>query len=411
MPEQDEQIPNSDSSGDEGPHRIEYTHVKLLVLNEKTAEPVPGATVEFIPLDQDGDKSATTETAYEEDYRGMAEFKLAPRVNLGELRVSHEKYSTRREKLNIEDGETQVAVNLSLETGKVQLDTDDAFIGSLKSRLYPSDHPLREMNQTNVSTTLPKEGMKELEAIPGRYVISVDDPDVTPDLKSEWIVFTVSQGETTTVTFELDIDTQIPEVEKKELESLRESIETLRSKNNVDTAVQYYFSTVTAEGVRAFEEAVSAGTVPVGNNMPPEKSQSALLKALLRSHAAVESVLTGKRAVDLFTACNDMQEVQVGWDGSVDINRLSYWLSQDLSWVQSEFEEAKDATSTTISQEAPNLAEVGPLSDLVDEFEPPAESDEIEYTTQAYILTLYLEAIEQLLNQPELRARFNRTTY
>ncbi|MDT3437882.1 hypothetical protein [Haloarcula sp. 1CSR25-25] len=408
MPDQGQQISDS-KSADNAAHAIDFSHINVLVVDEETTNPVPGAEVTFTPLDSEDDAEATAATAETEEFQGVVEFKLAPRVRTGKITVSHDPYKTVNEKLDIQDGETEALVELELGTGTAHLGCDDVFLGSLSTTLSPADEFLEERHETDADVTIPAEGLTELELTSGSYTVAIDDPELEQYFESFSIEFTVTEEEATSVTFELDTEYQLSADQETQLDSLRDSITTLRSTINVDTAVQYYLSSVTMEAIREFESCISEGTVPLGSDVSPEKAQSAMLHAIHRSHLLLEMVLKGKQAVDLFTACNEKVDLQIEWNGEVDVEAWSHWLCQDTSWAEDELQEAKEETSDIISEEASDLAEVGPLYELLDKFELPADAEEIEYISQAYILTCYLEAVARLFDYPDLKDRFDET--
>ncbi|RLM94316.1 hypothetical protein [Haloarcula sp. Atlit-7R] len=414
MSNQEQHISHPDSS-DDNSHTIEFTHVKVLVIDEQTGNPVPEAEVKFSPLDSESDSAATAKTAKHEQHRGMVEFKLAPRVKTGGITVSHDRYATTREKLDIQDGETETAIELEIGTGIAHLGCDGNFIDSLSYTITPDDEFLQERYGTDIesSETLPDDGIAEIELVAGDYIVEIEDTDPASYFKSSQIEFTVPTGETTSVNFEMDVASHLSADQETQIDNLRDSISSLRSKNRVDTAIQHYLSSVTEEAVDEVERCISGGATPVGTTVSPEEAQSALLQAINQAHVTLETILKGKRAVDLFTACNDKVDIQIDWNGSFDTQSWYYWLCHDRSWAQSEFREVKRETYERVTDESAELAEAGPLLDLIDEWELPADSDvdDIEYITHGYVLTQYLDAVAEMLNYPDLKKRFDETTY
>jgi hypothetical protein len=143
----------------------------------------------------------------------------------------------------------------------------------------------------------------------------------------------------------------------------------------------------------------------------PDAVTDATLEAAADTTESIARAMSSKRNRDLFTACADMSEVRVNWDGAFELEQLVQRLNKDSLDLRHMFAQQADDVSERIDAERGSLSEIAPAREMLEQIDLPKSGEQLDRIVGTHVAVLMLHAIDDLFDQPQLRDRLSRTVF
>ena len=372
--------------------------------------PIAGAKITAEVTDNSQKQSYRGQT----NQRGQWRQQVPLSVSEVDITADHDQYEKTTQTVAVGEGQAQVDIQMR------------QLIGEIHATITIGDEPV---------STVPIIAIREetgnkavLDPDTNGSVIFKNTPvgsyTVKPDLSEYDNAFTESKreirvidGETEQIELPVSFDYRLPSELSNRRRQLERRVDEIGSIERRDSAIPLYYASVLAKALRAVERIPSSGyeLLMAGGDARPDAVAESLLDAIETSADTVESVMTSKRNVDLFSACSNMAEVSVTWRGSVDISRITSLAREDIGQQRSVVNEQIGEVDEAVSSAVGDVAEVAPAREMVESVTTMVRdqntTDQVESAAFVAVAEALLNAVEELFEHDPLRERMERTVY
>jgi|GEM_PF-2424786 len=372
--------------------------------------PIAGAKITAEVTDNSQKQSYRGQT----DQRGQWRQQVPLSVSEVDITADHDQYEKTTQTVAVGEGQAQLDIQMR------------QLIGEIHATITIGDEPV---------STVPIIAIREetgnkavLDPDTNGSVVFKNTPvgsyTVKPDLSEYDDAFTESKreirvidGETEQIELPISFDYRLPSELSNRRRQLERRVDEIGSIERRDSAIPLYYASVLAKALRAVERIPSSGyeLLMAGGNARPDAVAESLLDAIETSADTVESVMTSKRNVDLFSACSNMAEVSVTWRGSVDISRITSLAREDIGQQRSVVNEQIGEVDEAVSSAVGDVAEVAPAREMVESVTTMVRdqntTDQVESAAFVAVAEALLNAVEELFEHDPLRERMERTVY
>lgn len=390
--------------------RLEFEpyDVTVTVVDAETNDALSNATVELSDKGQSGQKQT--------DQRGRSSFEVSLHADSVEVTVEAPNYVSQRRSVS-PDEETELTVPLEPLTGAIEatvlLDGDRPENVPVTVRPSDSQTVGRERTvRTDANGTVTVTDLRV-----GEYELAADLPQGADSFRTSPVTTRVEDGRTTRERLRIEYGFSLSRQHRQRLDAIRDDIDSIETVARRDTVIPGFYASVVREYLALVESLESSGVRLFTHQQNPTAVADAMLDAAETAIRVVDEVMTSKRNVDLFTACSDLPDQQVAWNGSFALGEL--FDLTDTSTPKSDhlnrFDTRKREVEKRIDAERGDLAEVSPAQEMVTElataFREERPSDALGSAALVVLTTALLDAVERLFERELLRERMTQTVF
>ena len=385
---------------------IELPDVSIQV-EDPTFGPIHNASVR---MDTDGDS-----TAKRTGQNGEAvTFEPPADADSVSITVTHDRYHDTVEEYRLSGGGVEETITLEPKKGTLHLvsQIDGTPVGGLECDLAPNDEYLEQLYNSGTRVTTEANGEWEEAILVGRYRATLQLPPDLGDLfETSAKTFVVSQGGSNEVRLEASFTWDLSDQQRSRIQRIRTDLADITAKSGIDTAIPQYYVSVIEMVLDAVEQFPSQGQYFAEVDVHPDAVTDATLDAAADATQTIAEAMSSKRNRDLFTACSDMADATVRWDGTFDLATLVDRLNQDSMDLRRTFAQEADNVSDRIDAERGSLSEIAPAREMLEYVELPESGDQVDRIVATHVAILLLSAIDDLFDHPPLRDRLSRTVF
>lgn len=352
------------------------------------------------------------------DDDGKADFDVPHEVRSVELTADHEKYESDATELSLSNGQTEASFTIQRRTGTLQLTAtvDGTAAEGVPVGIVPRDESVREIEERSSERTTGTDGAATFEdLVVGRYEVRMAIPSNERAFSVQSKRVQIDDGRTTRETINATFEYSLDRDDRDRIASIRRAVESLASATGRDVAIPRYYGTVVTTLLEAVERVSQEGERFVTTDQNPQEIVTALLDTAEEAVKIVEGSMTTKRNTDLFGACVDMQDAQVGWQGDFDAGELFDLLEQDRTAQRQSILQRLRAVDDRIDAERSDLAMVAPARELWEEIQSMITAergdDPVRSAAVVFVAAGLLDAIDELFEHDRLRSRLERTVF
>ena len=387
---------------------IPLPDVSVSVRDPTRDRPIPEASVRMVT---DG-KTETKRTGAD----GGAAFDPPLDADSVTLTVGHEKYEETTVERTLGDRGVNETVELRPRTGRLEVLSriDGVKVGEMDISIRPDEPALKQIygEGATIETATDENGsFTRDDFIIGRYRVGLNLPErVDGYFRTSDAQASVRQtGET--VTLEARFTWNLSGGQRDRIRQIRSDIDNVSSKSGIDTAIPQYYASVVETVLDAVESFPEQGHHFAELDAHPDEVTEATLDAAADTVGTISEAMSTKRNLDLFTACADMTDVSVRWEGMFDIALLIDRLQDDPMAARQSFAERADQVSQRIDTERSDLSEIAPARELLKRIETDDSKRTVDGVVSIHVAILLLDAIEDLFEHRKLRERLSRTVF
>jgi hypothetical protein len=343
---------------------------------------------------------------------------LSPRARRANVTVDHDRYDSTSEEITLQRGETQqVTLTLAPKTGTITptVLVDGKPASGVRVESKAIDQRTRQYQRHPITGMTDERGQSTLQnCIVGEY-----DVTAAVDESGRFTVptsrITVESGSTSKVKLELSFDFQLSGQQRERIERMNERLSNLTSVTGRDTAIPEYYGSVVQELLEMIQRTPKLGHLFVTSELDPVRLVDALLDQAGTVVEQIATAMSSKRNTDLFTASRDLPAYGGGWSGQFDPDRLIELWGRDPTEARRLIVDRLDDIEERIRTEQTELASVAPAREPWELAREHVGKEHVENavraTAMAFVYEGYLDAIERLFDDPELRERLERTVF
>lgn len=250
------------------------------------------------------------------------------------------------------------------------------------------------IGQYDLDVTLPVES--------NAFTVSVDDA-------------TIRDGQTEQCSASVQFNYSLRRQDKTRIRELREELNDIARSSRRDDVIPNYYASVLHEVLDGVERIPRTGYPFLQYNQDPDAVVNALIVAVEDATTVLSDVLSSQRNVNLFSACSDLPDATVEWEGNVDIQLVLQQASQGIGQQRADVGDRFEAVDDRITTELRDLAEVSPAREMWDGVREMVRGqsglDELEVAASIFVARQLLDAIESLFERQALRRRLEQTVY
>lgn len=380
---------------------IDSPGISLLIKDKRNGQPIQDVSVRV-----DGDDETMIEQT---DQNGRVTFDPPVGVDAVTVTALHDKYEDLTDQFNLQR-DIQKTLQLSRRTGSVRFVTqiDGKQTGNVRFSVSPDEPQLEQLIGTSGSkATTDSSGERVEDLIVGTYRVALALPD---RFESEEQQIAVQSG-TKTVTLDSSFTWELSEEQEDKIAEIRSDIQDVTGKSGIDTSITRYYCSVIEEVLDAVKTFPEQGHHFAAMDVDPNTIADATLTAAEETVGTISDAMSTKRNLDLFTACADMADANVQWNGTFEIERLSELLQDELIEVRRTFAQRTDEVSDRIDTERGDLSEVSPVREMLERVDIDDTASDTDNITRIYVTLLLLDAIEALFDHPKLKKRLSQTVF
>ena len=265
--------------------------------------------------------------------------------------------------------------------------------------------------------TVGPDGRREVQNLPsGEYKVSahpqIDGVETTAAVER----VSIRDDETTDVTLSIGITHSMPETHRNRLGDLRNRVEALATATDRDTAIPRYYGTVLTSVLDIVETVASSPERVVEAGVSPDTMVEALLEATKAGIAAVETAMSKRRNVQLFTTVASMPDADVAWSGEATLEALLERVGEGADHGRRAIRDRLDEVDSFLNERWSEVAETGPARKVHEQIEELAREtggidDELAVVARVYVGIRLLDAVAELFEHEPLRERLDSITY
>ena len=384
---------------------IELPEVSLTVRDSDQDAPVPDASVR---LDGDG-QTLTKQT----DSAGSVSFDPPSGAERVTITTVHDRYHESVSEFAL-DGSVTETIDLDAKTGTLALVTsiDGTRTGGMDITIAPADDYLNKLYSSDENVTSEPDGTYQSSVTVGRYRAEIDPPASIEGLyRSSEVTFEVTEGDRTEIEMDAAFTWELSQAHRDRISQIRRDMEQITGKSGIDLAIPNYYASVIETVLDAVEAFPEQGDQFVSVEAHPDEITDAALDAADAAVDTVADAMSTKRNRDLFTACADMPDAAVRWQGSFDLPALVERLDGDQMAVRRSYAARADSVSERIDSERGTVSETAPARSMLDEVEIESRGDHVEEVVATHVAIMLLDAVDELFDHPELTERLSRTVF
>ena len=393
--------------------RFDGQQVAVKTIDQSSSQdpnPIAGVDITAEVIDDSQKQSYRGQT----DQRGQWRQQVPLSASEIEITADHNRYEKTTRTIAIGNGRAQTTIQMRQLVGEIHA---TVTIGDESVSAVPII-AIREETGDKAVLDPDASGSAVFKNAPiGSYTVK-------PDLSAYDEAFTeskqeirVTDGDTERIELPISFDYRLPSGLSNRRRQLERRIDEIGSIERRDSAIPLYYASVLMEALRAVERLPSSGyqLLMAGGDVRPDAVAESLLDAIEMSADTVESVMTSKRNVDLFSACSNMTEVSITWRGSVDISRITSLAREDIGQQRSVVNEQIGEVDETVSSAVGEVAEVAPAREMVESvttmIRDQNTADQVESAAFVVVAEALLDAVGELFEHDPLRERMEQTVY
>ncbi|WP_324664315.1 hypothetical protein [Haloarcula sediminis] len=385
---------------------IDLPEVSLTVRDPDRDAPIPNASVRL-----DGDGQTLTKKT---DSDGAVSFDPPSGAERVTITTVHDRYHESVSEFAL-DGSVTETIALDAKTGTLSFVTsiDGTRTGGMDITISPADDHLNKLYGSDVNVTSEPDGTHRSSSIPvGRYRAAIDPPASTEGLyRSSEVTFEVTEGDRTEVEMDAAFTWELSRAHRDRISQIRRDMDQITGKSGIDLAIPNYYASVIETVLDAVEAFPEQGDQLISAEAHPDEITEATLEAAGAAVETVADAMSTKRNRDLFTACADMPDATVRWQGGFDLPALVERLNEDQMAVRRSYAARADSVSDRIDAERGAVSETAPARSMLDEVGIESRGDHVDEVVATHVAIMLLDAVDELFDHPELTERLSRTVF
>lgn len=377
----------------------------LRVVDAETDRPVPNASVSS----SEGELGAS-----ETDAEGRVALDLPYGVDRATVRATRDRY---RETERTVTAGSSASLPLDAETGTLGADVtvDGRPLPGVPVAVTPVD-PLPSRSGGERTEVTDEDGGVAFAALPvGEYRVTTAMPGNERHFDVAEATGRVTDGGTARVRLQTSFTYALSNRSTGRIADVNQTIDDFAEAENHDTAIARYYGSVVRSALETVRAVPASGVTFAAVEADPDEVVSALLDAAEEATSIVRLSMTTKRNVDLFEVCRDLPDEYVEWDGTGDVDDLAWWLERDRVEHRQRLAERLEEVHDRIGEERDAVATIDPALELWEQVRDAVRDDQregaVESAAFGFVAVGLLDAIERLFDEPNLKARLERTVF
>lgn len=376
----------------------------VTVTDADTGDTIDGATVELSYQNKSGQKSTEG---------GDCDFEVSLHAKSVGVTVDAPKYRSKQRQIS-PSSDTDLTVSLDPQRGTLEgrVSLDGEKPADVPVVVTPRDARSAETEREAKTDATGAISVPDLRV--GEYELRVDLPPGADCFDTRPVTARVRDSQTTSERLAIDFDFSLGSAHRRRLDDIRQDLDGIGSVARRDTVIPRFYASVVEAYLDQVQELESAGIALLEHNRDPATTADAMLDAAEAATRTIDDVMSSKRNVDLFTACSDLPDQSVAWNGQFDLEDL-FDLAAIPEWKGphlGQFDDRKTEVERTIDAERGDLAEVSPAQEMISGLEEMSMQERTDPLRSAAYLVLMeglLDAVERLFERSTLRERMTQT--
>lgn len=389
---------------------IDLPDVQVRLQDSSQETPIPDASVR---MDAAGETDAKR-TGTSGSETGVVAFEPPADADAVTITASHDRYHETVEEYQLTSDGVQDTIELEQQSGTAKLlsQIDGIPAGDMPIILQPNDQYLEHLYGASTTVTTGADGTANADVLIGQYRAEIDLSNHPTDLfEMDTETFTITEARETEVTLDATFTWDLSQSQRDRIREIRDDIAGLTAKSGIDTAIPNYYASVVETVLDAVEAFPENGHHFAEIEAHPDEIVTATLDGAEEMADMISDAMSTKRNRDLFSACSDMDAVDVRWDGTFDFNTLVGRLNEDSTDLRRTFAQRADSVSDRIDAERGDLSEIAPARDMLDNVNIPDAGEQADRIVRTHIALLALDSVDELFDHPELTERLSRTVF
>lgn len=389
--------------------QTDFPRLNVVVADEETAAPIEGASVK-VNVDGNTDQEETVVTG---QWEGVAAFKIAPTYDSVTVTVSHELFEEEETEVEIDRGVTTEIFELSSQTEEVTISPPQKIEQDIDMVISPKDPQVQSIWDVDECEITVFPDSDEVISLPaGEYELEVSNPEGEDLVTDSSRKFTVEPGIPTKLDFQVPSVTSLSDPQLEKIEEISSRLNgILNSENSLadgtDTSILKFLSSPAVELLEGLKTDLENGLPGYVRGQPVEEITVAYLDAVSQALNDVESTLTDETAQDIFRLGSELEPANSKSSGPASFSKLREHLNKDPAQVVEDFEAIRQRVESELEAAESDLEHPEPLREVFTALDTPDTDDSAELITHLYVVSRFWLAIEEVLEDENLRARFD----
>ncbi|QLH76564.1 carboxypeptidase regulatory-like domain-containing protein [Halosimplex rubrum] len=251
----------------------------------------------------------------------------------------------------------------------------------------------------------------------GEYSVGVSLPQSLDGFGTTDATVTVEEDRTATVDVPVVFEFDLSRAQRDRVSDVRATLADISSASTRDTAIPAYYASVVERVLETAESIPDSGHPFLVHRTDPSAVVDALLDATEAAADQIDEAMGSKRNVDLFSACSDLPDADIEWQGSIAVDDTLALAERGVGEQRGRFADRLDTVDEGITDELSGLAEISPAREMWDSSRTLVREstgvDTTELDSAAAVVTAeaLLDAVEQLFEHEPLRKRMKQTVF
>lgn len=377
----------------------------LQVVDAETDRPVPNASVST----SEGELRAS-----ETDAEGRVALDLPYGVDSATVRATRDRY---RETERTVTAGSSARLPLDVQTGTLgaEVAIDGRPLPGVPVAATPVDPPPSRPGEERTEVTREDGGVAFADVPVGEYRVATEIPGNERHFDLEEATGSVTKGGTARLHLRASFTYALSNRATGRIADLKQTVDDFAEAENHDTAIARYYGSVVRSVLETVRAVPASGVTFATVEADPDDVVAALLDAAEEATSVVRLSMTTKRNVDLFEVCRVLPDEYVEWDGTRDVEDLVWWLERDRVEHRQRLAERLEEVHDRISEERDAVATIDPALELWEQVRDAVRDDQregaVESAAFGFVAVGLLDAIERLFDEPNLKARLERTVF
>lgn len=226
---------------------------------------------------------------------------------------------------------------------------------------------------------------------------------------------TVREDQTARVSLDVAFTFDLSPDQRGQLDELRSEASELAPSGRLDSAIHRYYASVAESLADTIESVPAAGERFAKSGVDPSLAVEGMLSAGRGALASVDNAMNSKHNVDLFSACADMREASVNWEGGYDLGSFLELAEADRVTQRAELKSTFSETESVLEANRGEVSVVSPVQNALAELQAyeheTRESNQVRNAAFVFVLSGFADAVQGLFDHPRLVDRLDRTVY